>query len=191
MGDCYKNRENLTIFIPVIFFYLFNTVVPILLLLLLSSFIHVLVHEIGHALLVLATPCARATVYVGSFGDSSRSLGIRLGRLKIWIKINPFLWFRGMCRPGDAPFSINRQIRYVLAGPMASLLLGVMGVLLLQIEAFPGSLRFCLGFMILFAGFGLLGSILPSGRRRYTVDGNPVYPDIILAFRLWRSKRLA
>ncbi|HEV3411782.1 MAG TPA: hypothetical protein VG101_04845 [Puia sp.] len=173
-----------------IFLYLFNTVVPILLLLLLSSFIHVLVHELGHALPVLATPHSCATVYVGSFGDRRQSIGLRLGRLKIWIKYNPFLWFRGMCQPGGASFSINQQICYLLAGPLASILLGVLACLLLQIEVLPGFLRFWLGFLVLFAAFGLLGSTFPAGRRRYTVDGTPVYPDLILAFRLWRSKRL-
>lgn len=173
-----------------IFLYLFNTVVPILLLLLLSSFVHVLVHEIGHALPVLANPRAWATVYIGSFGDPRQSAGFRLGRLKIWIKYNPFLWFRGMCQPGGASFSINRQIRYVLAGPLASVLLGTLACLLLQIAALPGFLRFWLGFIILFAAFGLLGSTFPAGRRRYTSSGTPVYPDLVLAFRLWRSKRL-
>jgi hypothetical protein len=175
----------------VIFLYLFNTAVPILLLLLLSSFLHVLVHELGHALPVLANRGAWATVYVGSFGDPRHSLGLRLGRLKIWIKYNPFLWFRGMCRPGGASFSIDQQIRYVLAGPLASLLLGVLAFLLLQIGTLPGFLRFWLGFIILFTAFGLLGSTVPAGRRRYTVDGTPVYPDLILVFRLWRSKKWA
>jgi hypothetical protein len=174
----------------VIFLYLFNTALPILLLLVLSSFIHVFVHELGHAIPVLATPRAWATIYVGSFGDSRRSFGFRIGRLKIWIKYNPFLWFRGMCRPGGASFSINQQIGYVMAGPLASALLGVVACLLLQIDKWPGGLRFLLGFMVLFATFGLLGSTVPAGRRRYTNDGTPVYPDLILAWRLWRSKRL-
>ena len=178
------------ILISVIFLYLFNTALPILLLLLLSSLTHVLVHELGHALPVLAKPRAWATVYVGSFGDPGQSVGFRLGRLKISIKYNPFLWFRGMCQPGGASFSINQQIRYVLAGPLASVLLGVLAFLLLQIVVLPGFFRFWLGFIILFAAFGLLGSTVPAGRRRYTVDGTPVFPDLILAFRLWRSKRL-
>jgi hypothetical protein len=175
----------------VIFVYLFNTVLPILLLLLLASFIHVLIHELGHALPVLATSGAWATVYVGSFGDSTQSLGLRFGRLNIWIKYNPFLWFRGMCRPGGASFTVNQQIRYLLAGPLASLLLGISACLLLRIGMLPGFLRFSLGFVVLFAAFGLLGSSVPAGRRRNTSDGSQVYPDLILAFRLWRSKRLA
>jgi hypothetical protein len=174
----------------VIFLYLFNTALPILLLLVLSSFIHVFVHELGHAIPVLATSRAWATIYVGSFGDSRRSFGLRIGRLKIWIKYNPLLWFRGMCRPGGASFSINQQIGYVMAGPLASVLLGVVACLLLQIDKWPGGVRFWLGFTVLFATFGLLGSTVPAGRRRYTNDGGPVYPDLILAWRLWRSKRL-
>jgi hypothetical protein len=177
------------IFRDVIFLYLLNTALPILLLLLLSSFIHVLVHELGHAIPVMVTPRAWATIYVGSFGDLRQSFGFRIGRLKIWIKYNPFLWFRGMCRPGGASFSINRQIGYVMAGPLASMLLGAIACVLLQIGMLPGFLRLWLGFIVLFAAFGLLGSTFPAGRRRFTSDGTPVYPDLILAFRLWRSGR--
>jgi hypothetical protein len=178
------------IFIHVIVLYFLSSALPILLLLLLSSFLHVLVHEVGHAIPVLATPPASATVYIGSFGDSGQSFGFRAGRLQIWIKYNPFLWFRGMCRPGGVPFTINQQIRYVIAGPLASVLLGVVACLALQVDGLPGSLRFWLGFLVLFAAIGFLGSMVPAGRRRYTSDGNPVYPDLILALRLWRSKRL-
>jgi hypothetical protein len=95
-----------------------------------------------------------------------------------------------MCRPGGASFSVDQQIGYVMAGPLASVLLGVIACLLLQIGMLPGFLRLWLGLVVLFAAFGLLGSIVPAGRRRYTADGAPVYPDLILAVRLWRSKRL-
>ncbi|HUB59687.1 MAG TPA: hypothetical protein VL978_03230 [Puia sp.] len=175
----------------VIFFYLFNTVVPILLLLLLGSFFHVLIHELGHALPVLFGSPGWATVYIGSYGDPGHSFGIRVGRLKIWIKYNPFLWFRGMCQPGGASFSINRQIGYVACGPLGSLLLGAAACGLLTIGAIPGFLRLFFGFLVLFSTMGLLGSIVPAGRRRFTSDGRPVYPDLILMIRLWKSKRLA
>jgi hypothetical protein len=179
------------IFGDVIFLYLFNTVVPILLLLLLGSFFHVLIHELGHATPVLLGSRGWATIYIGSYGDPNHSFGCRIGRLKIWIKYNPFLWFRGMCQPGGASFSISRQIGYVAAGPLGSLLLGAFSCGLLLISQLPGVVRLLLGFMVLFAAMGLLGSAIPTGRRRYTRDGRPVYPDLILIVRLWRSKRLA
>jgi len=179
------------IFSDMIALYLFNTVLPILLLLLLSSFIHVLVHELGHAAPVLAVNQTWATVYVGSYGDSGRSFGFRAGRLNIWIKYNPFLWFRGMCLYGGNHLSTNRQIGCVLAGPLASILLGIVSCLLLQIGEIPGFFKLWLGFTALFAILGLLGSTFPAGRRRHTRDGIPVHPDLMLAYRLWRSKRLA
>ncbi|HET6255938.1 MAG TPA: hypothetical protein VFE32_17810 [Puia sp.] len=174
-----------------IFLYLFNTGVPILLLALLGSFFHVLIHEAGHAAPVLLGSRGWATIYIGSYGDSRRSFGCRIGRLKIRIKYNPFLWSKGMCQPGGASFSINQQILYVAAGPLGSLLLGAVSCGLLSAGGIPGFLRLWLGFVVLFSAMGLLGSIVPAGRRHHTRDGRPVYPDLILIIRLWRSKRLA
>jgi len=108
-----------------------------------------------------------ATIYIGSYGDRDRSFGWRIGRLKIWINYNPLFWFRGMCQPGALSWA------------------------LLSVGSIPGFLRLWLGFMVLFSVMGLLGSVVPSARRRFTFDGKPVYPDLILIVRLWRSKRLA
>jgi hypothetical protein len=179
-----------SIFIGVILLYILNTVLPIVLLLLLSSFFNVLIHELGHAIPVLLTTPGSATIYIGSYGDRNKSVGFRIGRIKFWIKYNPFRWFWGMCQPGGAYFSINQQILYVSAGPLASILLGSTGCALLMTGSFPGAIRFWLGFIVFFAALGLLGSCLPTGRARYTASGAPVYPDLLLAIRLWRSKRL-
>lgn len=175
----------------VILLYILDTAVPILLLLILGSFFHVFLHELGHAVPVLTRSGGWATIYIGSYGDRERSFGFRVGRLKIWTKYNPFLWFRGMCETGGVSLSINQQILYVATGPLASLLLGVVSCSLLTIGQIPGVLRLWLAFMVLFAAMGLLGSGVPTGRRRYTRDGRLVYPDLILIIRLWRSKRLA
>jgi hypothetical protein len=175
----------------VILLYILNTVVPILLLLLLSSFFHVLVHELGHAIPVMATTRGWATIYIGSFGDREKCFGFRIGRIKIWVKHNPFRWFWGMCQPGGAHFSINQQMLYVAAGPLGSILLGVVCCSLLMIGALPGAVRFWLGFTVFFSAMGLLGSCVPTARTRYTAAGVRVYPDLILLLRLWRSKRLA
>lgn len=176
---------------PVILLYILNTAVPILLLLLAGSFFHVLAHELGHATPVLLGSRGWATIYIGSYGDPSHSLGCRIGRLKIWIKYNPLLWFRGMCESAGASFSIRQRMLYIATGPLASLLLGVASCCLLLFDQVPGFLRLWLGFMVLFSLMGLLGSTIPAGRLRYTRDGRPVSPDLILFLRLWRSKRLA
>lgn len=178
------------IFITVIFLYVLNTAVPILLLLLLGSFVHVLVHELGHATPILIGTRAAVTVYIGSFGDAGNSFEWQIRRLKLRIKYNPFLWFRGMCQPhGD--FSLHQQQVYIAMGPLCSLLLGIISCLLLMIGLIPGFFRLWLGFIVLFSLLGLLGSTVPVGRQRLTAAGQPVQPDLIAFLRLWRSKRLA
>jgi hypothetical protein len=178
------------IFKAVIVLYILNTAVPLLLLLLLGSFTHVLVHEMGHSAPILLRTPATVTIYIGSFGDARRSFHLRTGRLTIVIKHNPFLWFKGMCKP-HASFPLNLNMLYVATGPLGSLLLGIAAALLLLIPAIPGVVRGGLGFIVLFSILGLMGSTIPMGRQRYTRSGTPVYPDLILFLRLWRSKRLA
>ena len=173
-----------------ILLYIANTAVPLLLLLLLGSFIHVLVHEMGHAAPILLRTSAAVTIYIGSFGDARRSFHIRTGRVVIIITHNPFLWFRGMCQPHGI-FSLNQQLLYIATGPLGSLLLGTASVLLLFIPGIPGLLRGLLGFMVLFSIMGVLGSTIPVGRTRYTAAGRPVQPDLTVFLRLWRSRRLA
>jgi hypothetical protein len=178
------------IFIGVILLYILNTAVPILLLLLLGSFVHVLAHEMGHAAPILIGTQAAVTVHIGSFGDARHSFGWVIGRLTLRIKYNPLLWFRGMCQPfGD--FSLNQQLLYIATGPLSSLLLGIISCLLLLSGQIPGFLRLWLGFIVLFSLLGLLGSTVPVGRQRLTAAGRPVQPDLIAFLRLWRSKRLA
>lgn len=174
----------------VILLYILNTAVPILLLLIMGSFVHVLAHELGHAAPILIGTPAAVTIYIGSFGDARHSIEWRIGRLLLRIKYNPLLWFRGMCQPHGA-FSLNQQLLYIATGPLASLLLGVISCLLLLIGQIPGFFRLWLGFMVLFSVLGLLGSTIPVGRQRLTAAGRPVQPDLITFLRLWRSKRLA
>ncbi len=155
-----------------------------------GSLFHVLFHELGHAIpVLLSSRRSWATVYVGSYGDEAHSFGIRFGRLKIWIKFNPFRWFRGMCVPGGACFSIRQQIWYIAAGPIGSVILCIIACIFLTLIQLPGFLRLWMGFMVLFSVMGILGSIVPTGRQRYTHDGTPVYPDLILIIRLFQTFR--
>lgn len=173
-----------------ILLYLLNTILPILALLLMGSLVHVLFHEVGHAIpVLLRSRHSWATVYIGSYGDPARSFGIQVGRLKIWMKYNPFLWFRGMCEPGGASFSVRQQIGYIAGGPVGSVLLCVAGCVLLTFSSVPGFLRLWLGFIVLFSVMGIFGSIVPTGRQRYRHDGTPVYPDLILILRLLQTLR--
>lgn len=79
-----------------------------------------LIHELGHAIPAILLTRQRVTMYVGSYGKSKGSIYIRIGLLDIYFKYNPFAWGSGLCLIPSAGLSINRQIVYIMTGPLAS-----------------------------------------------------------------------
>lgn len=83
----------------------------------------VLFHELGHAIPVILLTKQKATIYIGSYGDPKSSIKINFGLLTIYFRYNPLAWRLGLCVPSAKSVSINRQIVYTLAGPIASLII--------------------------------------------------------------------
>jgi tetratricopeptide (TPR) repeat protein len=156
--------------------------------LLLGSFFVVLVHELGHAIPLLFMSRKKVAIYIGSFGDPKRSVRGRIGRLEIWIKYNPFLWFRGLCK-GSESLSPNRTILYISTGPLASVLLAIASGYLLTNFKFGGVLMQWLFFTLIYSLAVVFSSFFRTGKQRYSSKGSPVYPDFVLIARLFRLKR--
>ena len=53
-------------------------------------------HEMGHALPALMFSREAVTVYIGSYGDVSRSQKFTFGRLTIYFRFNLFAWDLGL-----------------------------------------------------------------------------------------------
>lgn len=62
-----------------------------------AFFFSLLFHELGHATAGLLMTNGVAKVYLGSFGDSSHTIRLRVRRLELFIKYNPLRWFKGIC----------------------------------------------------------------------------------------------
>src|SRR5580704_13733084 len=164
-------------------------VIGILLLFALVSFFVVLFHELGHALMVLAFSEGDVNIYIGSYGEVNNSLQVRTGRLTTHIKYNPVKWRRGICFPPNAQISTNHQIIYVAAGPVLSLLSGLIALYIFQ-HINPGVIR----FELMFFGFSSVlvgvGNLLPIVLSKRAATGQRITSDGYKLIQLFRLKSL-
>lgn len=83
----------------------------------------VLFHEMGHALAALFTTKQKVTVFLGSYGNIENGFRFSIGLLTFYFTYNPFLWWRGLCKPASLRMSVNQRIIIIAGGPFASFLL--------------------------------------------------------------------
>ena len=159
-----------------------------LLCILLAGFIVVLVHEMGHAIPLLFLSQKKVTVFIGSFGENQKSFCLPAGRLELWIKYNPFLWFRGLCR-GSERLSTNKTILYIAGGPIASVLLGLLLFYLQRRLDFQGVAKIWVTLAMFLSFSAFLASVLWFGKERYSAGGRRVQPDLMQIIQLLRMRR--
>jgi tetratricopeptide (TPR) repeat protein len=150
----------------------------------------VLFHELGHAIPAILLTKRKATVYVGSHGDPKKSLKFNLGFLIIFFRYNPFAWRLGLCIPSAKTISINKQIIYTLAGPLASLIVGSVACYFTFAYDLHGFLKL---FLIVFLGssfFDLLVNLIPNPNPITLYDGTIAYNDGYSLKLLFYYKRL-
>lgn len=82
-------------------------------------------HEMGHAIPALLFTEKTVTVYIGSYGDISKTSHFKLGRLEIYFKWNLSDWNMGMCTHDGNIKSIRQNALILLGGPFASLLISI------------------------------------------------------------------
>src|SRR5947209_29986 len=142
------------VFILLIFFATF----------LLARLLTVLLHELGHALPALLLTKQKVTVYIGSYGDPKNTLKLNLGMMEIFFRYNPLAWKIGMCVPSAKTISINRQIIYILAGPLTSITIAAFAFYFSFVYDLHGFLKL---FLVIFLGSAFcdfLFNLLPSER---------------------------
>lgn len=136
-----------------------------------------LVHEAGHALAMALLTRKRVTIFLGSYGDRSKCIALRLPYFEIWIQKNPLKWKGGLCIPGTTDVSIRRQIKFVLAGPLATLLLFIallVAFLVLRPEGATGAF---LALFCIYNGLGFLYNIVPRDTAIGLNRGKLTYND--------------
>lgn len=139
--------------------------------------ITVIFHELGHALPALLLSKEKVEIYIGSYGNSKKSFHFRLKRLEVYFKYSPFLWNHGLCVPKDALLSKTKRLIIFVGGPMTSMLLGALGVLLLYEITFHPIGKAILSFFIFSSILDFIINIVPSSRQINLDDGRICYND--------------
>lgn len=152
-------------------------------------FLNVLLHELGHAIPILIWSKKKVTVFVGSLGDPRRCFRLSLSRLELYVKYNPFLWMRGLCRPGER-LSVNKMIFYTATGPLVSLLITVSCFILLKTIEPDERQTVVLTTLMAIGGIFTLSSAIPLGRLSPIDSRGGVYNDATQIVQLWKTRDL-
>lgn len=168
--------------------FAFLSILALALLVGLGYFVTVTLHELGHAIPALLMTRDEVTIYIGSFGSPYRSFHLTIGRLELYCKYNPLLWYKGCCLHSDDYLSINQRIWLVAGGPIASLLETVGTYLLISSLQEEGFFRVVFGSIFVISLGATAYSLFPNPVPRYTPTGYTVYSDPYQIFRLIRMK---
>lgn len=137
----------------------------------------VLLHELGHAIPALLFTREKVTLYIGSHGDPRKSFKLNIGLLEIYFRYNPFAWRLGLCIPSAKSISINRQVVYVLTGPLTSFLLATVACYFSFWYDSHGFLKLLLILFLASSVFDLLISLIPRSTPIKLYDGTITYND--------------
>ena len=168
------------LYMPLIFLAIF-------LLLIITRPFTVLLHELGHAIPVILATKQPATIYVGSYGDQKYSFKLHVGKLDIWFRYNPFKWHGGLCIPEASDISVNKQILYIVSGPLFSLFIAVILCIITFVYDLHGSLKLICLFAAGSTLLDLFGNLAP--RQIIFKDGVEMYSDGYHILRLWALKQ--
>ena len=134
-------------------------------------------HEMGHALPALAFTDKPVEVYVGSYGDISKTLQMQFGRLKMFFKLNIFEWQIGLCRREGEVKSDWRRALIIIGGPIASLLISIPLILQLKNIQSQEIIFFACLVFIAAAVVDLFVNLYPFASPMQMHDGGVAYSD--------------
>ncbi len=145
-------------------------------ILIVSHPITVLLHELGHAIPALIFTGKKVTVYIGSFGETTKSFRFKIGLLEFWVRKTLF-WKTGLCSPSSTDMSLLKKILFILGGPLASLTIaGVTSYYVFKYDM-HGTFKMIMVFFTLCSIFDFLSNIIPSNVPQALPNGQATYND--------------
>lgn len=138
--------------------------------------ITVLLHELGHAIPALIFTRKKVTVYIGSYGETTKSFRFKIGLLELWFRKTLF-WKTGMCVPSSTEMSLLKKILFILGGPIASLTIaGITSYFVFKYDM-HGALKMIIAFFTLCSIFDFFSNIIPSSVPQALPNGQATYND--------------
>lgn len=145
-------------------------------------------HELGHAIPSLLFAEGDVVVYVGSYGDVSKSLHLTFGRLQFYLSFNFWGWDLGMCVGRGAPY-YAQQMLIVLGGPLISLMIAfILLYVLVFVEAEDGVKSLCAVFFVS-SIWDFFVNIIPNRQAIQLHDGKVTYNDGYQLKQLWQESK--
>ncbi|MBX2870857.1 MAG: M50 family metallopeptidase [Saprospiraceae bacterium] len=146
-------------------------------------------HELGHAIPSLLFTNDRVDVYVGSYGDISKSWQFDLGRLRFYLTYKVWGWDLGMCVSKGAQYYVQQMI-IVLAGPFMSLSLAA--ILLFTLLSLDSPPLWKGLYLVLFLStiWDFFVNIIPSKNPIQLHDGSSTYNDGAQLVHLWQEIKM-
>lgn len=148
----------------------------------------VLTHELGHAIPAMLLTKESVTVYIGSYGDSRKSLRLRLGRLVLWFRVGTF-WRTGLCVAQTQHLSQSGQLLFILGGPLASSILAGFACYVAFAFELHGALKLYIVVFSLVALFDLVVNLVPRSAAVPIPGGGRIYNDGQNLKVLWYLQR--
>lgn len=138
--------------------------------------ITVLLHELGHAIPALIFTRKKVTVYIGSYGETTKSFKFTIGLLELWVKRTMF-WRTGMCVPSSTDMSLPKKIIFIIGGPIASLTIaGITGFFVFKYDM-HGAVKLTIVFFTLCSIFDFVSNIIPDNTFQTLPNGQTTYND--------------
>jgi len=149
----------------------------------------VILHELGHAIPAIILTKQQVSIYIGSYGEREKSINFTIGLLDVWISYKMQFWRNGLCSPSAKNISINKQVIYILCGPLCAMFLASLFLY------FAISFELNDSFMLFGALFFVLsivdffGNLVPNDTPITLANGGHTINDGAQLIRLFKYKK--
>ena len=145
-------------------------------------------HEMGHAIPALLFTTKPVKVYIGSYGDISKTTQFEIGRLTIYFKWNLLDWKMGMCSHDGQVKTTLQHVLIILGGPIASLFISIPLILNLG-KLVDHQLLFFVSIVFIAAAlYDFFINMIPMDKPINMHDGQVMYCDGYALFNLMQRQ---
>lgn len=136
----------------------------------------VILHELGHAIPAILFTRQKVTIYIGSYGETKKSIKFRIGLLEVWLKKSIF-WRTGLCQTSSNSLSLTKKVIFIVCGPLASLSFAVVTCYYVFSYDMHGALKMIMSFFTLAAAWDFFSNIIPNDYPVRLPNGHVCYND--------------